>query len=570
MDSSKLYKYDEATATIGNLNSTWEPRIKEAEKRRKIRNHDVDVDALRNAKPPNLLPHETYIPVRIADTNINREKANWIAYIVQSPRAGVFQCISGKSVVTQPLEAEFTTFARYEGYEAPFFRWCDGCLTHGLDYVETIFDPSKPGHFANVHIGFGRCRYAEDTEDLQKAPCLLVDCVYSAEELDAFVENREWSASAVKLVKDSQATREEAEGSFVITKFLFKDDGVVQIGYWHEKANDWLCAPKKLYLGKVNDDGTPTEETEYPIEPLPYVVSENSRLVDCKGRVFLDMHVQEAATRGASAYINGLTLASRMIGSPKNPTDSTTAKQTDTVIETGRVWDSPMEFYHVEPPPAECIRGVDWLINQNSNETSQVNYAAMNRTDSRKTATEISSANQQASMLNSEKVAVLGLAMRNVLRRCWEICRSQVLQGKIQSACREKYNEQYVILPAGDADVIRRQEKQLKMRQDWPVVAAMSQQLGVPELATEFLVKIFRETYPEDGEGWANILKKGDQKTQMLMAVPQLLRGLAQQDPNVGAALAPHAKMLEQFEQQVASVLNPEQAQAQPAQQQAA
>lgn len=549
-----LFSWEHASQFIKNLDNEWNDEIKATEDRRKIRYHLLSESVEQMRLNGKLQPHETYIPVRIADTNINREKANWIAYIIQSPRTGVFVPKDGGTIPgIERLETEFTRWSRYEGWEDTFFRWSDGCLTHGTDFVETLFDTSKPGHFAHIQLGHERVKYPKDTENLQKAPAIVVDCVYSAEELRAFSEDPEmdWSPEHVDEVLKDQEGKEDREGSFCIRKLYFWHNGVVQLGYWHDKATGWLKAPDKLFLGKRNDDGTQVEETEYPIEPLPYTVSENGRLIDTKGRVFLDMHVQDAATAGASAYINGLTLSSRLQGCPANPNDNSEIKQSDSKFANGAIWNQKMEFIRTDPPPAECIKGVEWLINQNANETSQVNYAAMNRQDSRKTATEIQNSTQQASLLNSERVAVLGLAMRNVHRRGWEIARSQVMQGTLTSACRELYGFNYIILPAGDVDVVKRQERQQQMMQDWPV-------LQQTPAAQVFLEDFLRLRYAEQADKYIQALKAGDVKGQMLAAIPQMLRGMAAKDPMLGAALAPHMPELEQVEAQIEQVLNPE------------
>jgi hypothetical protein len=276
------------------------------------------------------------------------------------------------------------------------------------------------------------------------------------------------------------------------------------------------------------------------------------------------MHDQQAATQIVSHYMSGLSLSTRLQGSPKNQSDSASgdARQLDVVLENGSIWNSPMDFFHVPPPPADVLAGVDRLLSYNSNEQSRVDFAATNRQDSRKTATEISAAGQQASQLSSVQVTNLGLFMRNVLRRNYEILKSQVEQGTVTSSVPILYANKYVILPAGDSDVVRRQERQMKLRQDWPVFQT------VPGLAEQVLETIIRESYPDVADRWVNAMKQGDQKAQMLAGIPQMFEQMMQQSPEFAAAIQPFLPQLKQLQQGIESALNPEAQQEAPQPQQ--
>ena len=128
--------WEHASAFIKKLDADWQKEIDATAARRKIRYHDIDEAEVKKK----LKPHESYIPRRVADTNIRREMPVWISYVTQSPRVGVFKPLSGKVVDTGPLEIEFSDFVKYEGWEIPFFKVIDGCMTHGVDFIKTTFD----------------------------------------------------------------------------------------------------------------------------------------------------------------------------------------------------------------------------------------------------------------------------------------------------------------------------------------------------------------------------------------------------------------------------------------------
>ena len=100
-------------------------------------------------------------------------------------------------------------------------------------------------------------------------------------------------------------------------------------------------------------------------------------------------------------------------------------------LKHGAVWDTPMTPFRAPFPDSQMLSAVNVIQTINMTETSQVNYAVANRKDSRKTATEVQSANQQSTMLSGVQVLMFSLTMTSVLNVAWRIVQSVALQGLI-------------------------------------------------------------------------------------------------------------------------------------------
>ena len=194
-------------------------------------------------------------------------------------------------------------------------------------------------------------------------------------------------------------------------------------------------------------------------------------------------------------------------------------------------------------------------------ETSQVNFAAMNRKDSRKTATEVQAATSEAQALSASQVALFSIALKKVYTQCWNIYRLRTIEGLIQASIPPNFftDHEYSIRPAGDADVIERQEKINKMMQAWPVV----QQTGAASL---FLKRFVSMLFPEDGQAYVQAIQDDNTKTQLLMQLQTIVQSLIT-DPETGQLseeAQPYQQQLQQIMQQVQQVLNPNGQQPQP------
>lgn len=514
-----------AAQRIIALEKTWQPELIETDRRRDIRYVNLSVERLRTEGKIKM--DATYIPRRIADSNIRREQAVYSSYITQSRDVAKFRATDKLPIPPEPLEREFTGFCQYDRWLFPFIRTIDGGQTHGWDGIETVFDPDKPGHFWNRHIGHDNLWFAWDVYDIQDAPLVVIVHGVTTTQLAQYVEDFDFNPEAAEEVRlKAEAQENKIDTKVRLFKVYFKDEeeGIVKLAWYSEWATAWLKAPEPLSLDKVDEGGLPVLETEYPVEPFLYDVSENEIITDTKGRVFRDEHDQEACTQLVTAYTNRSLRSSYLMFSPESQQDDTASKQTSIKIGDGHIFDQPMKQFQIDPPEAEMLSAMMTITNQNANELGQVNYAVMNRKDSRKTATEINSANQQGAMLNSVQATLLSVFLRNVWTRCWQIVRSQVLQGKIQSRLvnwETYYNRTYSLLAAGDIDVIRRQEIVQAMKQDWPVM----QQTAAAQPFLEDLLRL--SPYAENADKYISAMEQGNKKDNLLRGMAKALTTLA-------------------------------------------
>jgi hypothetical protein len=484
---------------------------------------------------------ETFIPRRIADANIRREQAAYLAYITQARDTAKFRPMNNIGEPYDMLEREFTRMCQYPSWQIPLFATIDGTQTHGWDAVEVIFDPDMPGHFRLRHIGHELLLFEMDITDIQNSPDISIVHGVTTVELQKYVNEFDFNKEAVDEVMEwLKASINRVDAKIKVHKYYYKNlddetpDGkpVIYVGWWSTNASDWLKKPEPLYMGRDTKLGS-IKETEYPVYILPYMVSENEVISEAKGRVFLDEHDQEACTQLATSFVNRAIRSTYILASPANATDEAASKQTDVKLRNGAIMGTAVNFFNIPPPDPSLLQAMMTLTNQNANEVGQVNFAVSNRKDSRKTATEIQTATQQAAMLNSVQVALLSIWMRGVWSRAWDIVQNRVIQGKLESSIPNwevLYRNEYILLPAGDVDVIRRAEIVAAMKQDWPVMQGTG-------AADAFLEDLLRNSpYAENAPKYIAAMQQGNEKQNVIIGMKNALMTIAQ-DPQLGAAI---------------------------------
>lgn len=560
--------FDYSKTAINSIIAEWEGVEKDSERARELR-------YLRYTKSEKLrqdgqvLADESYIPTRLIDVNIRREQPQFVAYLTQSRRSVVFNSLDGlNNPALDQLDILFTNKSRYLGWEVPFLRLIDGMQQHGWDSVEVVFDKSMPGHFAIEYVGHDNLMFPKDTEDIQRQPMIVRKITITALQLQQFVDESGFDSEQADLLlqqenKDSTAPTTKF---YDIYKVMFKEQGFVWYCYYGgAPTSTWLLAPQKLYLGRhditkpkqivLGDDELPVNdalgqpikdypslyETDYPIYLLSYVVSEDTSITECKGRAHFDEPAQEAASALLSSLVNGTHRAAGVYASPAqvNPSQPASGppKLTDIVLESGRMYDAPLNFWHPAYPDTVVVTAYQTVLRANEQESSKVDYAVMNRKDSGKTATEVSAARQESQMLSSVQVTLLSIFIRSLYARCWSIFQNRVIQDKIVlSESLRKYFYQtdpqgtivpvnYAIKSAGDIDVVQKAEKLQRMMQFWEVVNKTG-------LANEFLKDVIRVAFPEDSEKYVTILdnqaaQANVQKDQLITKLSGLVKELA-------------------------------------------
>jgi hypothetical protein len=201
----------------------------------------------------------------------------------------------------------------------------------------------------------------------------------------------------------------------------------------------------------------------------------------------------------------------------------------------------------------------------------------------RKTAKEITAAQQQQSLLNSVQLTLFSTFIRGVYSFAWQIVQSQALQGKIKFLQIQQQQpvpnpmtgqpmmdpttgqpmmqpiwtndiatigQTYDIRAAGDVDVIQRQERIAQMKQDWPVISQTP-------LAIPFLAEMIKLEYPDVGEKWAAVLMQQQvNQTGLIQSLAGMLGGVLKDHPEIAQTLSPQdqqsvAMIMQQSQQAV-------------------
>jgi hypothetical protein len=134
------------------------------------------------------------------------------------------------------------------------------------------------------------------------------------------------------------------------------------------------------------------------------------------------------------------------------------------------------------------------LSTRNQQQQGRVDFAAMNRQDTAKTATELNAAMTQAASLGSIKVALLADAITRAYSIGWAIARSQALAGQIDMLSAfpaEVLKADFTLTPSGDVEVIKRQEKLMRMKEFFGILA------NTPA-AVPFLKYLIKQAFPEE------------------------------------------------------------------------
>lgn len=596
LEHDRLMDYKEAKIILKRTIDDWKYNLAKAVTNRKKRDVEVNVEQLRQSAK--LDEDETLIPIRVIDTNIQREQPAYINYLKNSRRLCTFRSLDTPDLDTQNLELAFTQGMTYLNWETPHYKCLDGASTHGWDSVEVVYDENYPLNVGIEHIGFDMLFFPLSNKDLQQCPCVIRAYDITIPQLKSWVTKFGFVSEQVNTVIDKTKDTSKANETIRIYKRYCKWEGSVYVSWFEleSSTSDWLKAPMPLSLDII-DPQTKQQKpiTQYPIYFLPYRETEKPRLIDHKGRVFLDENKQEAQTAILSGFVNKLTRSANIYAA-KNSEDGTgsSLKQLANLkLVGGRILSAPVEFFSPPAPEPLTLTALEYFDEANSQETNQVNFAAMNRTDSRKTATEISASQQQQSLLNSVQLTLFSTFIRGVYSFAWQIVQSQAIQGKIkflmiqqQKPVMNPMNAQqplpdpqnpgqpltqtiwvndiqtisqtFDIRAAGDVDVIQRQEKIQQMKQDWPVISQTP-------LANAFLAEMIRLEYPDTGDKWAAVLmQQSINQTNLIQSLAQMLGGVLKDNPQIAQKLPP------QELQTITQVINEAQQQVQAGQQQQA
>ena len=535
---------------------------------RRLRYTEIDVEGERKAG--RLQPDEMYIAQHIIDTNIRREQSAYVQYVTQPQRAVVLRDIMSPANDVALIEQDVTQKVRFDGWQLSLYACIDGMQQNGYGVMEVVQDQNQPGEVAHECVQQGDFGFIADTRDLQEAEMIARQYFFPKTKLVALASDPEsgWSMVEVnKVIGSESAATDTADGSVVdakdkslyrIYKVMFRVNGVVNVAWARkDRCDDWLRAPRPLFLGRrsapvpqqqqMQPQQQPqlpqtqeSYETAYPYIIFPYLISENDTISQLKGRVYLDQDTQEAVSSLLSSFCTGHRRASGLYFSKdiSDPNDDL-MMQKNVFFQPGALINSKVTQFQLTPPNAEMVSAINLLVAGNQNETSQVNFATQNRKDSRKTATEVSAASQSAASLSTVQVVLFSAALRTMYSMMYDIIASRVVAGLIQvdPAVAPMYTRKYHLKPAGDTDVIERQQMVQQMMSAWPVVQNTPANIA-------FLSDLLAKMFPEQAGKYIQIFQQAQQQQQSAQAQQQ--QQMMQQATQVGqqiVSLSGHPEM---------------------------
>jgi len=548
-------KYEDASTNVRQLLDVIGTLEGTAVENRNSRKLDINVEAER--ADGHLDEDEFLVPAHIIDTNIRREQSKYVAYVTGSRRSAIFTSITEPTTATGELERDFTDKTRYPGWQVPLFKIIDGMQLHGYSIAEVQFDEDKSGHFAVEAVNYEDFGFPADTRDIQACEMLVHRHYFTALQLRDMVDNDDFNEDIVDILLNENPDGEgvnyvDVESLYEIEKVMFKHEGKVFVA-WSccKKSDDWLRDPRPLYLGR-RDGETLQDEVDYPYVIFPYTILEDSAIQNATGRAFADRTVQETITSLMSSFVTAHRRAANFYFAKDNEDPNNTNVQTSVRFQPGALIDANIKQFQLTPPDTSMVSAIQSLMSQNAQEQSQINYAAMNRKDSRKTATEVQAASSEAQQLSSTQVSLFSIALKDVYEWCWRIYQSRVIAGALRPAASIDLflNHKFNIKPAGDVDVIERQEKSQKMMMAWQVVAQTA-------LAPVVLQNMMRLMFPDEGESYAKMLQIGDQKDQLLQQLMQVVNSLIvdQQTGQLTEEAQQFEQQLKMLQAQVADIL---------------
>lgn len=587
---------------VRQLLTDWDHEVRETKLRRAQRNLDVNVEAMRSGPDASLNADETLIPVRVIDENIKKEKPLFADYLTQSRRLAIFDNPTAPQQKKEELELAFKRGMTYSGFYKNILKVVDGAELHGWDSVETLFDATKPLHCGVEHIGHEHLIFARDSKGIQAQEFVLRALDVTVTQLKSFQKKHGFDSAMVQqLIVENEEKKAQTQKNIRIYKYFTKIDDIVWVGWCSLREDqsggsaisDWLKKPELLDMGRRKletitvmqeemtmstdlETGLPisipirrpvqqqqwvqVQEPQYPIDVYIYEESEEQCIVNQKGRAFFDNPSQEAQVALWSLFINGAVRASNVYASSSTPSvTGGPLSKINTTLEHGCIYSDKIDFFHVDYPDPAILRAADGLNNRKAQEMGQTASAVINRDDSRKTAEELKQARGEQMKMGTLPILNFSSFMREVLTRDWLVVQSQAEQGLITFLPTQitipgpvpqiqTINDtsiislKYDVKPAGDTDVLYREEK---LQRRFLLAPFIQPTAAYPQ----FLMDLISELLPEDATKYNSILQQGLQSMQeQMMGMAMMLREATTDDAgNIMPEWKPFAAQLQQM-----------------------
>jgi hypothetical protein len=174
------------------------------------------------------------------------------------------------------VEANFTKYIRYDGWQVPFYSTFDGAALHGWCGVEVIVDETKPSGLAVEYIEHNALLFRLKSKNLQTNEMILRRYLWSNYELRRNAKKNGFDMEVVKPLLDSCV--DNVEKNFKVYKLFFKESEQMQDGSYEDVVKcAWYCDEcsskllKKPYIhncGRIDELGAPIPATRFPFMVL--------------------------------------------------------------------------------------------------------------------------------------------------------------------------------------------------------------------------------------------------------------------------------------------------------------
>ena len=506
-----------------------------------------------------LSDNETVIPIRIIDQSIRLEQPQYVNYLTEPKRAAVFEpTVAG--VNPAPLEAAFTKAIKYNGWTKAYLATVDGAALHGWDSVEIEYSPGRIGGFATVHVGHDNLIFPTDAKKFSSVDCFFIRKFIPASKLLSYVKDFEFDQAAVEQLigsdstADRDGTAKNAKQNKEVFKFFFKKNKIVYMGWLSPLADKWLKEPMPYYNGKkrkkavvpsvdpfssVIEAQQPAEEwedvpeTDYDfVQIFDYRVNEEDTITASSGKAASDDAAQEALTNLWTAAVNAAAKSANSYASPKDALASAGGKPSvlDLELIPDRVYDTPMNFWSHPGMKTDIIALASSILTQHRATEGQVNYAAQNRQDSRKTATEVAAAEGSQSKLNSVNLLHFSSFLQSCFSYQYSLFKNLSQRGDLMLLGEQHLpllDVTYTIRPAGEVDVLERDELIQKLLMMEPLAKMY------PALHLAITNKLLFAMFGEYGPEFQQALQQSNEQAQTNGGVASFLGDLlSMQNPD--------------------------------------
>ena len=508
---------------------------------RDARELDITVEEARTRKIVN--GNETFIGRRVIDSNIARDNPTFIKYLTNSPRQIVLRTSNDTFSAENRahIEREFTNGFRTGAWLEEHLKAVDSMLLHGRGVFLVTASDNAIGQVAS-YIAPEDFIFPIEVRDIQAAPMIAIRYPLPVTQFEEWAQKFDWLATETETILQPLEETARITRILYVYQVIYKEGGKLNYVWYYFDTSRLLTQPKPYFGGFVDETGAPRPTAIYPIFPVYSKITENPKLVERKGRAHADMHDQEALTVGWTSICNAAIRSSEIYPYRADdvPNENPEVVQTDTVLRPGVVTKTKLQFFSPPPPDPLILTVLQSLRTENSSAAGQVDFAAQARKDSRKTATELDLASEQATDMSSGPLTSFAVGYTKMLQYMWDVLQNNMMYGVNKTFLADADDQQlremlsqpmvgpdglplavpqtrFTIVAAGDIDYIERQKKLQRYVQYFPLF----EKTGV---AQHFLMRILELAFPDDYQQLAPLMQ--DQSKNMGTALLHILESL--------------------------------------------